>query len=65
MEVPGLGIKSELQLQAYTSVKATPDLSLICDLCCSMKTTLDPYPTEQDQGLNLHTHGHYVRYLSP
>ena len=36
MEVPGLRVKSELQLQAYTTAMAAPDLSHICDLCCSL-----------------------------
>ena len=31
MEVPRLGVKLELQLQAYTIAMATPDLSCICD----------------------------------
>ena len=33
MEVPRLGVESELQLPAYTTaiVTATPDLSLICN----------------------------------
>ena len=36
MEVPGLGAELELQLLAYTTDTATPDLSHICDLCCSL-----------------------------
>ena len=32
MEVPRLGVESELQLLAYTTVTATWDLSCICDL---------------------------------
>ena len=32
MEVPRLGVESELQLQAYTTVTATPDPSHTCDL---------------------------------
>ena len=32
MEVPRLGVQSELLLPAYTTVTATPDLSRICDL---------------------------------
>ena len=32
MEVPRLGAESELQLPAYTTATATPDLSHICDL---------------------------------
>ena len=36
MEVSGLGVKSELQLQAYTTATETPDLSCIWDLCHSL-----------------------------
>ena len=32
MEVPRLGVESELQLLAYTTAAATQDLSCICDL---------------------------------
>jgi len=32
MEVPRLGVKSELQLPAYTTATATPDPSRVCDL---------------------------------
>ena len=32
MEVPRLGVESELQLPAYTAATATPDPSRICDL---------------------------------
>ena len=31
MEVPRLGVKSELQLPAYATVTATPDPTCICD----------------------------------
>ena len=31
-EVPRLGVESELQLLAYTTATATPDLSCICNL---------------------------------
>ena len=37
MEVPRLGIESELQLQAYTTATAMLDLSCICDLRCSLQ----------------------------
>jgi len=37
MEVPGLGVKSELQLLAYTTATAMPDPSQVCDLHCSLK----------------------------
>ena len=32
MEVPRLGVESELQLPAYTTVTATQDPSCVCDL---------------------------------
>ena len=35
MEVPRLGIESELQLLAYATTTATLNLSHICDLHCS------------------------------
>ena len=32
MEVPGLGVESELQLLAYTTAIAMPDPSCVCDI---------------------------------
>ena len=32
MEVPRLGVESELLLPAYTTGTATPDLSRVCDV---------------------------------
>ena len=37
MEVPRLGVESELQLLAYATATATPDLSFIWDLHCSLQ----------------------------
>ena len=37
MEVPELGVESELQLPAYAIAMAVLDLSLICDLHCSLQ----------------------------
>ena len=37
MEVPRLGIKSELQLLAHTTATATPHPSRICNLCHSSR----------------------------
>ena len=37
MEFLRLGVKVELQLQAYATATATPDLSHICDLCCTLQ----------------------------
>ena len=36
MGVPRLGVELMLQLLAYTSATAIPDLNHICDLCCSL-----------------------------
>ena len=36
MEVPRLGVKSELQLLAYAATTATPELSCICEVQCSL-----------------------------
>ena len=36
MEVPRLGVKSELQRQAYAIATEMLNLSHICDLCCSL-----------------------------
>ena len=36
MEFPRLGVKLELQLQAYATIIATLDLNPICDLRCSL-----------------------------
>ena len=37
MEVPGLEVKSELQLPAYPTATARPDMSHICGLHCGLK----------------------------
>ena len=37
MEVPGLGVESELQLLIYTTVTAMPDLSHVCNLLRSLR----------------------------
>ena len=37
MEVPGPEVRSERQLLAHTTARATPDLSHICDLCCNLE----------------------------
>ena len=50
MEVPRLGVKSDLQLPAYATAKAMPDLS-ICDLHCSSQQhqVLNPLNQAKDQ----------------
>ena len=49
MEVPGLGVKLELQLQAYTT--ATPDLSHVYNLQCSLRQCwiYNPLSKSRDQ----------------
>ena len=37
MEVPGLGVKSELQLPAYATATGTPDPSYTCNRHCSFR----------------------------
>ena len=46
MEVPGLGVEWELQLPAYATATATPDLSRVCDQHHSsqQRRILNPYP---------------------
>ena len=56
MDVPRLGVISELQLLAYTTATAMQDLHL--RPTPQIMATLDPQPTEQGHGLNLHPHGH-------
>ena len=55
MEVPRLGVGAELQLQAYTTAKATPDLNRIWDLHHSsqQRWILNPLSRAQDQTCNL------------
>ena len=50
MEVPGLGVKLELQLPAYTTVTATQDPSCICDLLHSswQRRILNPLREARD-----------------
>ena len=55
MEVPRLGVESELQLQAYTTATATPDPSRICNLCRSLwqPGTLNPLREKGDRARSL------------
>ena len=56
MEVPRLGVKSELQLQAYTTATATLDPSRVCNLHhSSRKCQLDSFLLHHDRNfLNYH-----------
>ena len=47
MEVPRLGVQSELQLLTYTTATATPDLSCICDLYHSSWQCRIPNPLSE------------------
>ena len=51
MEVPRLGVESELQLQAYAIATAMPDPSRIYDLCHSLQQhrILNPLSEARDQ----------------
>ena len=51
MEVPGLGVKSEMQLPAYTMATATWDLSCVCELHGSSQQhwILNPLSEARDQ----------------
>ena len=50
MEVPRLGVESEVQLPASVTDTATPDLSRICDLCDSLRhQILNPLSEVGDQ----------------
>ena len=55
MEVPRLRVESELQLPAYTTAIATPDLRRICDLYHSSQQCqiLNPLSEARDQTHNL------------
>ena len=55
MEVPRLGFKSKLQLPAYTTAAATPDLSRICDLHHSsqQRRILNPLSKARDRTCHL------------
>ena len=51
MEVPRLGVESELQLLAYTIATETPDPSRVCDLHRSsrQRQILNPLSEARDQ----------------
>ena len=55
MEIPRLGVESELLLPAYTTAIAMPDLSRFCDLHHSswQRQILNPLSKGRDQTLNL------------
>ena len=61
MEVLRLDTELELQLLAYATATAVPNLSRIPDLRRGGKPI--SYPTERGQGSNLPAHRHYVQFL--
>ena len=54
IEVPRLGVKSELQLPAYTTQPQHPGSEPSLRHTPQFTGMLDPQPTEQGQGSNLH-----------
>ena len=63
IEVPSLGVKSELQLLAYATATVTLDLSYICNLRFSLWQCWINIPPG-NQGSNTLPHGHYVAFLT-
>lgn len=64
MEVPWIGVESELQLKAHTTATAIPEMSHISDLCHKLMVMVAPKPTEQGQDSHPHPHGDWVRSLT-
>ena len=60
MEVPRLGVKLELQLQAYTTATATWDPSHICNPHPPLLVTPDPSPMERGQGWDPPPHTKFI-----
>ena len=54
MDIPRLGVESELQLLAYATARAMADLSHICNPHHCLQPCWIFLSTEQGQGLNLH-----------
>ena len=57
MEVPRLGVRSELQLPACATATATRALSRSLQPTPQFMAMPDPLPTERGQGSNLRPHG--------
>ena len=58
MEVPRLGVESELQLPAYAMATATWDPSHACSLHHSSQQRWILNPLKRGQGSNLYPHGY-------
>ena len=63
MEVPKLGVASEMQLPTTATATATRDPRCICDLYGSLWKHWILNPVRKARELKLH-HGHYVRFLT-
>ena len=65
-EVPRIGVKSELQMLAYTTATAIPDPSCICDLCHSLQQCeiLNPLNEAKDRTHILMDTGWVLNLLS-
>ena len=57
IKVPRPGVESELQLLAFAVAIATQDQGHVYDPTPQLTAMLDPQPTKQGQGLNLHPQG--------
>ena len=66
MEVPRLGVQSELELLAYTTATATQDLSHICELHHSSRQCqiLNPLREDRDRTRNLMDTWILVRFIT-
>ena len=63
MEIPRLGVELELYLLlAYATATAMQDLSWVRP-APNFRAALDPWPTGQGQGSNLHPHGYWSDYF--
>ena len=58
VEVPRLGVESELELLAYATATAAWDPSLICDLHHSSWQSQILNPLSKARGLNPHPYGY-------
>ena len=63
MEVPRVGVESELQVPAYTTATAAPDLSRICDLHHSswQRQIFNP-PREARDGTRILMNTSWIRF---
>ena len=64
MEVPRLGVKLKLQMQAYTTATGNTRSELCLKPTPQFMAMQDPYPTEQGQGFELASSWILVRFVS-